>query len=250
MKKIYLLFIAATLAACSAEPLENEALTGLDANLQGKSNKAATQDAGESFNVPENICAGEEVTFTFEFSDKPGNTALKVQLYGDDPETEEEVVEWYNIFNEQASGGGPEYFYYTFEEARDYSIRYQIGGGGFTEVTVTVENCGCEESFNYTLNEGGTYTFTYVPEEDMIDAEVVFTFAQSVDVLGFNSDWNWHGQTMQTEMNLDACTPYSWDLTLIKKCDGNPPNNNVWTDFKVRDDSKKGDLVNITQSCQ
>lgn len=38
MKKVYLLFVAVILAACSAEPVENEVLSGLDANLEGKKN--------------------------------------------------------------------------------------------------------------------------------------------------------------------------------------------------------------------
>lgn len=51
MKKIYLLFIAATLAACSAEPVENEGLSGLDANLEGKQIKAQ-ENQKEAFDVP------------------------------------------------------------------------------------------------------------------------------------------------------------------------------------------------------
>ncbi|NJY64012.1 hypothetical protein HC174_14810 [Salinimicrobium sp. CDJ15-81-2] len=50
MKKIYLLFVAATLAACSAEPVENE-VSGLDANLQGKQIKAQGNHK-EAFDIP------------------------------------------------------------------------------------------------------------------------------------------------------------------------------------------------------
>ncbi|MHA6280212.1 hypothetical protein ACXYMT_08520 [Salinimicrobium sp. CAU 1759] len=42
MKKIYLLFVAAALAACSAEPVENEAFESLNATVNGKNKIAAT----------------------------------------------------------------------------------------------------------------------------------------------------------------------------------------------------------------
>ncbi|MDX1753385.1 MAG: hypothetical protein R3259_09385 [Salinimicrobium sediminis] len=253
MKKIYLLCVAVILAACSAEPVENE-FSGLDLDLSGKSNNNATvQDVGESFDVPDLICAGEEATFTFNFSDKPGNTNLKVQLFGDDPDTEE-VEEWYNIFNEQFGGGGPENFNYTFEEAGEYLVRYQIGGGGFTELSVAVVNCGCEESFTYVDNGDMTYTFTYVPEENMTGANLVFTFAQSVEVTGLE-DWtnSGNGAISSTErkiMDLEACEIYNWTVTLEKDCSGNSGSSNVWTDFKVNGNSKKTEFTpNITQNC-
>ena len=251
MKRIYLLFMAVALAACSAEPVENEGVTALDANLETKSdNKATMQDVGESFDVPDLICAGEEATFTFNFSDKPGNTNLKVQLFGDDPETEE-VEEWYNIFNEQFGGGGPENFNYTFEEAGEYLVRYQIGGGGFTELSVAVVNCGCEESFTYVDNGDMTYTFTYTPEEEMIDAELVFTFAQGTSVSGLES-WSNNGkaQTWHLEETLNACQTYSWTVALDANCPGKTGENNVWTDFKVNEVSKKADPEDkFVQAC-
>lgn len=51
MKKIYLLFVAVALSACSAEPVENEEITGLDANLQGKQIKAQGNHQ-EAFDIP------------------------------------------------------------------------------------------------------------------------------------------------------------------------------------------------------
>lgn len=240
MKKITLLTAIIGMVGCSVESTDD--FTTLDAKAKAQNGQI------EEFIVPELVCSGEEATFTFNFPDKPGKTNLKVQLFGDDPATTEQIEEWYNIFDDQFDGEGPENFNYTFEQAGDYLIRYQIGGGGMTEVTLTVENCGCEESFTYA-GEGSTYTFTYMPAEDMEDAELVFTFAQSVAVDGFSEDWRWHGQTMQSTMDLFACTPVIWELTLEKKCDGSTPNNNVWTDFKINDLSKKGYLSNITQTC-
>lgn len=51
MKKIYLLFLAVILAACSAEPVDNEVLSGLDANFTGKQIKAQGNH-NESFDIP------------------------------------------------------------------------------------------------------------------------------------------------------------------------------------------------------
>lgn len=244
MKKIIFLAAIMVLVGCSVESTDEFETLDARANIQN--------GEAEEFIVPELICAGEEATFTFNFAEKPGKTVLKVQLYGDNPETTEEIEEWYNIFDEEFDGGGPENFYYTFEEAGDYSIRYQIGGGGFTEVQVTVENCGCEESFSYA-GENGSYTFTYIPEEDMANAELVFTFAQSVEVSGLE-DWQNSGNeaissTERITMNLIACNVYEWTVTLQKDCSGQSGNSNLWTDFKVNGESKKGTLQNIVQSC-
>jgi len=40
-------------------------------------------------------------------------------------------------------------------------------------------------------------------------------------------------------MDLVACETYNWTLTMTKDCNANTPNNNVWTDFKVNNISKK-----------
>lgn len=109
--------------------------------------------------------------------------------------------------------------------------------------TITVEECGCEESFNYVKNEDGTYTFTYVPAEDVTGAELVFTFPQSALDGEPLSGWTYNGQTMQTSMDLVACQEYSWTVSLTCKDQNNPQNK--WTDFKVNEVSKKGTLGNI-----
>src|SRR5690606_3253858 len=77
----------------------------------------------------------------------------------------------------------------------------------FTNYTVDYTGCDeCEESFSYTDNEDGTYTFTYIPAEDMEEADVVFTFAQGV-VEGLD-DWSTHGVTKQNTLNFEACKVY------------------------------------------
>ena len=111
-------------------------------------------------------------------------------------------------------------------------------------------DCGvCEESFSYVVDDEN-YTFNYTPSEDMKNAALVFTFAQSVAIEGL-VDWTKNGSTMQHEMDLNACEEYSWMVTLKKDCSGNSQNSNVWTDFKVNDVSKKNENTpNLTQNCR
>jgi len=240
MKKIYLLFVAATMAACSAEPVENEVLTGLDANLSGKNNsKTTAQVVANEFVVPNLICAGEDAEF---YINAPVGSNIQVQqLIGG---------EWVQVDQISKSTSNPHVTTLNFQVAGDYQLRYKVGSGGFSNAyTVTVENCGCEESFTYVDNGDMTYTFTYIPEEDMVGAEVVFTFAQGVDVDGL-SGWEDNGQTRSMVMDLSACEVYEWNVTLDATCTGNSPNSNVWTDFKVNDVSKKADQEDkFIQAC-
>lgn len=202
-----------------------------------------------SFNVPQSICAGEEAEFCF---DVPTGTNLQVQQY------DEDLQEWVQVYQISKSVTNPQCFTLTFDTAGDYQLRYKIGNGGFTEVAVTVLNCGCDESFSYVDNGGGSYTFTYIPAENMTNVNVVFTFAQGVNVIGLDG-WNENGVTRQMGMDLVACKTYSWTVELTPKCSGNSPNSNVWTDFKVENndgdtsnDSKKNisePTPNIVRSC-
>ena len=149
MKKFYLLFVAAALAACSAEPVENE-LSGLDANLSGKSNnKATSQDVGESFDVPELICAGEETEYCLTFpQDYAGpnakTTNVQVQL-------EVAPDEWVPIHQDKANTESC--FSYTFEEEKSYNLRYFIGGGGHTDITISVQDCEVECASGYMIGD-------------------------------------------------------------------------------------------------
>lgn len=113
------------------------------------------------------------------------------------------------------------------------------------------ERCAveCEESFSYTENEDGSYTFTYKPDEDMADQLVVFTFAQGTVVVGLDETWSTNGSTRQKTMSFTECETVSWTVTLTPDCSGNSGKSNVWTDFKVNDVSKKGELDNIVIEC-
>lgn len=241
MKKIYFLFVAATLAACSAESLENKMVTGIDANLEGKSSNKAAVQVAEEFVIPQRICVGVDAEFKIN---APVGTNIQVQQYDDF------IGEWVQVDHISKSTTNPHLTTLNFDSAGEYQLRYKSGSGGFSEgFTIIVNNCGCEESFSYVDNGDKTYTFTYVPAEALVDAELVFTFAQGAYVHGLNV-WEDNGQTKNLLMDLDACTTYNWTVTLEAKCNGNSSNSNVWTDFKVNDVSKKADEEDkFVQAC-
>lgn len=116
-------------------PDQLNAKTGSDQIIAGK---PAVQSA-ESFNVPETVCTGESAEFCFEASI---GTNLQTQQYDDD------IDKWFQVFQISKSTSVLQCFELEFETAGDYQLRYKIGGGpgGFTVVTVTVENYDCEES--------------------------------------------------------------------------------------------------------
>ncbi|MDR5590870.1 hypothetical protein [Christiangramia sp. SM2212] len=254
MKKIiYLFMFAIAFAGCSVESLDsNEEFVIADA-------KPALEDevpASLSYGA---LCAGDSAEFCVNFpQDYKGNGETKTSLVkfellveGDDPATEEVEEEYYEELlhaqeNTQAC------FDHTFDMAQTYQVRYKTTGA-WIEEEIVVEDCSdCEESFSYTDHGDNSYTFYYTPAEDMMDAAVVFTFAQSTAISGLEEIDGWYasGQTMQKTMDLVSCTNYEWTVTLEKNCSGNSQNSNVWTDFKVNDVSKKNNNTpNLTQSC-
>ncbi|MCM8568118.1 hypothetical protein NE848_01940 [Gramella jeungdoensis] len=260
MKKIiYLIVLILGFSGCSVESYDsNEELITADA-------RPTVQNVEESL-VFGDLCAGEEAEFCLNFpqatigNGNPKTTNVQVQLlkYGDDPETEEIEPEDYEYYEQifHTSENTQACFFYTFDEANTYDLRYFIGSGGHTDVQAEVLDCSeCEESFSYMDNNDGSYTFTYVPAEDMENAEIIFTLAQSVVSLwgesSVTTEWSTAGQTEHAFLDLEACETYWWTVSLEKDCNGSTPNNNVWTDFKVNDVSKKNELTpNITQSCE
>lgn len=235
MKKLaYLLFLAIGVTACSVESMDStENLLTADARYK--------VTVTESFNVPEEICAG--VPAEFSFTAAVGSNLQVQQLISG---------VWTQVYQTSQSTANPQTFNLLFSEAGTYSLRYKIGAGGFTNAEpVIVSNCNdCEESFSYFDNGDGTYTFTYVPAENMNDALVVFTFAQGVDVSGLEG-WDGNGVTRQLSLDFVACDEYSWTVELDTNCNGGGQKEaNLWTDFKVGDESKKNDETpNITKNC-
>lgn len=107
----------------------------------------------------------------------------------------------------------------------------------------------CVENFSYINNGNGSYTFTYVSEEDINDAQLVLTFAQGVVVEGLDN-WSTNGSTRQLMRDINKCEKYKWTVGLVTDCNGQGQNSaNLWTDFKVNGVSKKGELDNIVKSC-
>ncbi|HSP12656.1 MAG TPA: hypothetical protein VLO29_09020 [Salegentibacter sp.] len=249
MKKLlYLIILGAGIIGCSTEPIETEALESYDA-------KVKAQEVEKSMDLTEpEICFGETPEFNFNFpQDSKGNgdpkeTNIHIQVWNP------ELDDWESFQQLDYLGGGPEEYTYEEEvlELGTHEFRAKIGSGGFNYFsTLDVLDCSdCEESFSYMENEDGTYTFTYIPEEDIENAEVIFTFAQSVVVEGYEWDWNGKSSTRKETMNLIACESYSWTLKLEGDCSGNSEESNLWTDFKVNDLSKKNDdTPNIEKIC-
>ena len=251
MKKlIFLSLLAIGMTGCSVETMDSTE------NLLTADAKYKIQQVEKSMNLKAvEICEGEAPVFVFNFpqdvlgNGNPKSTDVHIQLYNTN------TSEWESFKKLSYAGAGPEE--YTYEDEvlglGTYNFRASIGSGGF-EYTATldvVECSDCEESFSYTANADGSYTFTYVPEEDMQDEEVVFTFAQSVVASGYNwPSWNGNSSSRSETMDLNACNVYTWTVFLTGDCSGNSGKSNLWTDFKVNDVSKKNAATpNIEQSC-
>lgn len=249
MKKLLYLFILGIgFTSCSVESIDSTE------NLQTADAKFKIQQVEKSMILKSaEICEGEAPVFVFNFPQgTTGNglkaTDIQIQLYNP------EINDWEQFKKLSYPGAGPQEYSYTDEvlEVGDYSFRVSIGSGGFDYfATLSVVDCSeCEESFTYTSNENGSYTFTYIPAEDMEGVDVVFTFAQSVVATGYEwSGWKGNSSTRTEVMNLNACSVYTWTLFLTGDCNGNSPESNLWTDFKVNNVSKKGDLSNIERVC-
>lgn len=89
----------------------------------------------------------------------------------------------------------------------------------------------CEESFSFVDNGDSSYTFTYIPKEEMIDAFIEFTFPQGI-VVSAPAGWTQpgNGHVRQIHRNLVACEPFVFTFKLVHKENGFGP---LWTDFKV-----------------
>lgn len=244
MKKFtYLLFLMFGVTACSVESIDStEELLTADAKFK-------IQEVAQSMGLQSSeICAGEAPVFIFEFpqdtkgNGSPKDTDVHLQLYNP------QIEDWESFRQLSYPGAGPEEFTYEDEvlPIGTYSFRAKIGAGGFDHTaSLEVVECNeCEESFTYVENEDGTYTFTYIPEEDIEGAEVVFTFAQGAYESGLTEEFSQNGkngQTYEATLDLEKCEVLEYTVTLTPNCNGNSTESNVWTDFKVNDESKKAD---------
>lgn len=239
---VFLFVLIASSCSQDDEAMDAAALVKENSELSAKGVKVSAA-AVETFTVPTEVCAGVATDFCFE---APIGTNLQVQqlIAGD----------WIQVYQISQSTLVNTCFPLTFATAETYQLRYKIGNGGFTQVPVTVVDCntGCDESFSYVSNGGGSYTFTYVPSVDMENVNVEFTFAQGVEVSGlleFTRNGNDNSSVWSATLSFDACTTYTWTVVLSPDCSGKSKNSNVWTDFKVGGESKKGELANIVIAC-
>ena len=242
MKKlIYLFILAIGFTSCSVESIDSTE------NVLTADMKIKIQQVDKSMNLKaEEICEGEAPVFVFNFpqdtkgNGDPKNTDVHIQVYNTD------IADWVTFKKLSYAGAGPEEYTYEDEVLAigTYDFRVSIGSGGFDYfATLDVVKCGCEESFTYVDNGNGTYIFTYTAGEDMIGAELVFTFAQGAYASGLNADFtqNGNGQTYKAIMDLEECDVLQYIVTLNPNCSGGSKTSNVWTDFKVDDHSKKAD---------
>ena len=274
MKKIIYLFLPfMALSACSTDAVDSENFDSLDAQASKNASALVSEN-------PMGFYSGNsgQLKGTFSISNDCSNLYLQVSPTADNPE---DVKIWLNEGLPALNGNKTqinEPFSFDLSDAdglvwtiplstldteKNINIFVKAWGDytgplSYEEVVYSayrfdLAGCACEESFSYAAGEGANeYIFTYVPAEDMTAAELVFTFAQSVAVSGLEGWTNKGNATSSTEtktMDLEACERYSWTVTLEKECMGNTGNNNLWTDFKVNDVSKKGELANIKQSC-
>ncbi len=247
MKKIYyLIFLAIGVSGCSVESLDStENLLTADASAKIKVANTSTMIFLES------VCAGEETLITVNFDQKTNPqgknlpTNVKVDLLVDG--------EWTDIYRNNVNDVTSISFNYTFEVAKDYTLRFSAEEGPWNANQILTVNQCCTESFSYIDNKDGTYIFTYTVGEDMEAAELVFTFAQGAYLSGLIEDFSQNGnngQTYKAIMDLQKCDVLEYTITLQANCNGNSAKSNVWTDFKVNDDSKKNDNTpTLTQSC-
>ncbi|MCR8669482.1 hypothetical protein NO995_17490 [Aestuariibaculum sp. M13] len=115
----------------------------------------------------------------------------------------------------------------------------------------------CEESFSYEANDDGSYTFTYMSPEDVTDAEIKFTCPHITDFAALDGkeytvnpgNGNGSPTVLTWTGNLEGCTPISFTILFEADCEQNRKFANLFTDFKVNGDSKKGDTENIKFIC-
>lgn len=231
----------------------------ISSELSAKGGKVVTTAVSGLFTYSSTtVCLGDDLTVSFDnlWGDASdcGETMIHYSLNGTD---------WFQLDKGTPIDGK---YSVTFEPiAGTYSFRAGFVGNaggckdGFDNLksqdntvlaVVVVAPCGsCDESFSYVAN-GGNITFTYIPAESVTDANLVFTFAQGAYVSGLSADWTTSGVTKQRTMNLVACQAITWTVILDSNCKGGGQTKaNVWTDFTVNSDSKKGSLDNIELSC-
>lgn len=210
-------------------------------SFDSKAAKASAAAIAESFIFDINACVG--VPHEFTISAAP-NQNMQIQA-------ELTPGIWTQIGQIAKSTTSSATWEYTFAVPGTYNLRFKAGSGGFTAgFSITVSECGCEESFSYETSDNLNVVFTYTSEENLEDAIVKFTCPHVLPEYGFfvndgkfytvNNNGNitvltWTG-------DIAACQTISFDLTFNPDCTKQNKGNggiNIWTDFTVNGESKK-----------
>jgi len=147
-------------------------------------------------------------------------------------------------------------------EMIDFSILQEEFGADieFVESYSLIGVCSsnCEESFSYEDKQDGSYTFTYVSPEDLEGAEVKFICPHIVSFVAEDekeysvNPGNSHGSptVLKWTGDIEACSEITFTLSFEADCEQtNSGKANIFTDFKVNGNSKKGDNENIVFAC-
>lgn len=119
--------------------------------------------------------------------------------------------------------------------------------------------CGCEEDFNYEENADGSYTFIYTADENLENAEVKFTTPhitgfEALDGKEYSSNpgqGNGSNTVLTWTGDITMCEEITFTLAFDADCSQNNAGfATVFSDFKVNDDSKKGETGNIKVICE
>jgi hypothetical protein len=146
-------------------------------------------------------------------------------------------------------------------DAIDFEIRQEGQGspidlaGNYSLFTF----CGCTEDFNYVSNEDGSYTFIYLSEENLEQAQVKFT---TPHITGFEAldgkeyttnpgQGNGASNVLTWTGDITMCEEITFTLVFHADCfQNNAGFATVFSDFKVNDVSKKGETGNIKLICE
>ncbi len=243
----------------------------INSEIAAKGGKVSTQNLNYgtlTYSSNGDICLGDPVTITFNNDQGLNDGLFKMSIWGPND------TDWVNLKDYfSAPDGGKVSYTFTPEDLGGYRFRgdYQVKGGpttgtntGWVEISplFSVVNCdGCDESFSYLENEDGSYTFTYLSEVSLTDANVKFTCPH---IKGFTVEdgktytenpANPNSQGSPTVLTLTgdiaACTPITFILSFDPDCEQNANGKlNLWTDFKVNEVSKKGSLESIKYNCE
>jgi len=223
-------------------------------NVNGKGNTNTKNVSYKAYNTETEFI----VEVYYEITEGNSNAHAKITIYNDDDS---------EYFGEVASGSMVSHAFnlpngWKSCDLFSFNILQEELGDDiqFSDSYSLIEVCSssCDESFNYIQNEDGSYTFTYVSNEDLEDAEVKFTcphikgFEALDDKEYIVNPGNSHGSPTVLTWNgdINACSEITFTLSFEADCEQNNAGKaNLFTDFKVNGVSKKGANENIVFAC-